>query len=261
MKLDSHSEDWEFNVLGVARYGRPDRLTGYFDFIIENHAHLPGDICEVGVFQGSSLLATALLLRELGSAKIVWGFDTFAGFPPYDAMDELARFDEMYASGAIDAEHYRKVKLNQAYRQLVLNAPLNPANISTSGNFSRTTLELLQKKIEYLELDNIRLVKGDFRDTMPGAGTSYPPFFAALLDCDLYAGHQAALPFVWDHLVLGGYVFLDEYYSLKFPGARLAIDAFFQDKRDRPQQHRQLPGEFQRWYVRKILDRSEPRNG
>lgn len=42
---------------------------------------MPGDIVEAGVFQGHTLLATALLLRELGSDKKVVGFDSFTGFP------------------------------------------------------------------------------------------------------------------------------------------------------------------------------------
>jgi hypothetical protein len=101
----------------------------------------------------------------------------------------------------------------------------------------------------------VRLVQGDFRETMTRPSAAYPQFCAALLDCDLYAGHVAALPFVWDRLAVGGYVFLDEYYSLKFPGARLAIDAFLAGRPDKPTQHRQIPGEFQRWYVRKIFDK------
>ena len=55
-------------------------------------------------------------------------------------------------------------------------------------------------------------------------------FSAALIDCDLYCSYKQSLPFVWDKLSKGSYMFLDEYYSLKFPGARIATNEYFQDK-------------------------------
>lgn len=246
-------QDWEFNVIGVDNYRKAGRLTAYYTFLIENHATIPGDVCEVGVYRGASLLATAMLLKELGSAKRVWGFDTFSGFPSFHDQDRLEKFDELYRSGAIDAELYQQVKLNQAYRALNLQAPITAANISTSGAFAETSLELVQRKIEFLDLDNIVLVPGAFAETMRESEREYPEFCAALIDCDLYESYVTSLPFVWQRLAFGGYMFLDEYYSLKFPGARIATDNFFANKRDKPQMHRPIPGEFQRWFVRKLF--------
>ena len=48
----------------------------------ENHNKIDGDIVESGVYKGSSLLAMGLLLKEIGSSKKVYGFDSFSGFPP-----------------------------------------------------------------------------------------------------------------------------------------------------------------------------------
>jgi hypothetical protein len=243
-------EDWEYDVLGVYNYQKPGPFEHYFEFIIENHACIAGDICEAGVYRGRSLLATALLLRELGSTKIVWGFDTFAGFPAYHANDDLNKFTQLYEQGVIDDVLLAKVKRNQELRALAVQTPLSVANISTSGAFAGTSLETLQRKIKYLQLDNIRLICGVFEETMQG---NYPPFMAALMDCDLYLSYTTSLPFIWKHLSRGGYIFLDEYYSLKFPGARIATDEFFANKRDKPQMHRQIAGDFQRWFVRKIF--------
>jgi hypothetical protein len=44
---------------------------------------------------------------------------------------------------------------------------------------------------------------------------------------------------------------LDEYYSLKFPGARIATNEFFQDKQHKPQKHAHIHGEFERWFLKK----------
>lgn len=246
-------QDWEFNVVGVDNYAKSGRLSEYYAFLIENHAVIPGDICEVGVYRGASLLATAMLLKELGSAKRVWGFDSFGGFPSYHANDQIEKFDDLFRDGVIDEQLYRQVKLNQEYRALNLQAPLTPANISTSGAFADTSLQLVQRKIEFLDLDNIVLVPGAFAETMTDLTPGHFHFCAALIDCDLYSSYAACLPFVWQHLSFGGYMFLDEYYSLKFPGARIATNDFFADKRDKPQMHRRVPGEFQRWFVRKLF--------
>jgi len=77
---------------------------------------------------------------------------------------------------------------------------------------------------------------------------------AALLDSDLYLSYKTVLPFIWDRLVTAGYMFLDEYYSLKFPGARIATDEFFTDKKDKPRKHRVDAGDFERWHVRKYYE-------
>jgi hypothetical protein len=88
-----------------------------------------------------------------------------------------------------------------------------------------------------------------------GTSQSSPErLMAALIDCDLYMSYREALPFIWKRLAIGGYVFLDEYYSLKFPGGRIATDEFFERRRDKPQRHKVEPGDFERWYVRRLFD-------
>lgn len=247
-------EDWELSVLGVYNYRKHGQFAGYYRFLTENHDRVAGDVAEVGVFRGSSLLATALLLRELGSDKIVWGFDSFSGFPSYAEQDQLPVFERLHQAGQITAEHLAKVQRNIELRQVPGPKVIDVTNISSSGDFSDSSLTALERKIQYLGLTNIRLVKGDFAQTMSEAGDDGPSALcAALIDCDLYEGHRVSLPYAWQRLSRGGYVHLDEYYSLKFPGARLACDEFFADKADKPQRHQQVPGEFERWHVRRIF--------
>lgn len=253
MRLD---EDWEFNVLGVYNYRKPGTKKHYFEFIAANHARLLGDIVEAGVFRGRSLLATALLLKELGSRKTVYGFDTFTGFPPvYDAHDQPGEFDRLLEQGRISADHHAKILRHRRLRAVCSPGSLSTAAISQSGDFSDNALELLQRKIAALGLDNIVLVPGPFESTMASPSAKPSRVMAALVDCDLYQSYRAALPFIWARLESDGYVFLDEYYSLKFPGARIATDEFFADREDKPQRHALEPGDFERWFVRK---RREP---
>ena len=242
------SKDWEFNVLGLDNYNRSGKLKPYYDFIRNNHAKISGDICEVGVFRGFSILATAMLLKELKSDKIVWGYDSFEGFPNYHPNDDLENFERLFQEGKISKEHYEDYQLNLKYKSFVKQTELNVKNISTSEDFSKNSLAQLERKIDYLGLDNIKLIKGDFAQTME-KGEAGNFFFAALIDCDLYEGYQTSLPFVYDRLSCGGYMYLDEYYSLKFPGAKIATDEFFTHKIEQPFEHPSAQDDFERWGV------------
>ena len=243
------TNDWEFNILQIYNYKLSGKLDEYFKFIIKNYDKLDGDICEVGVYRGFSLLATAMLLKELGSEKKVWGFDSFSGFPSYHENDNLTQFEYLYSIGEISLKHFEESKLNLKLKEYMTEGSITPSNISTSMDFSGTSQSFLEKKIEYLGLDNIVLVDGDYNDTMQkNFKTS---FMAVLMDCDLYESHSIALPFSWDRLTSGGYIYLDEYYSLKFPGARIATNEFFQDRDEKPKMYLLKPMDFERWYVQK----------
>lgn len=249
------NDDWEFNVLGVYNYRKPGPLRNYFDYIIEHHDHIEGDICEAGVFKGRSLLATGLLLKELGSSKQVYGYDSFQGFPPvYNDNDDVTKFDLFVKEKRISEEHYDKVRRNTLFRSVELEENLTAKNISLSGDFSGVNIDEIERKIKLLELENINFIPGPFSMTMITTQTQSKPqkIMAALLDCDLYSSYEVALPFIWERMTLGGYIYLDEYYSLKFPGARIATDNFFVDKIDKPLKHKQEVGDFERWYVRKL---------
>ena len=245
------SQDWAFNVLEIYNYKVSGKLEGYFNFIKNYHDQLDGDICEIGVYRGFSLIATALLLKELGSDKKIWGFDSFSGFPSYHENDSLEKFEELYDLNVISEEHYFDSIQNMKYKEFMYGKNVNPSTISSSLDFSKTSLSHLKSKIEHLGLDNIILVDGDFKDTMNEKFSEDKLFMAALIDCDLYESHKVSLPFVWDSLVLNGYIFLDEYYSLKFPGARIATNEFFLLKKDKPQMHPRKFMDFERWFVKK----------
>ena len=109
----------------------------------------------------------------------------------------------------------------------------------------------MQEKINFLKLDNIVLVKGDFAKTLVNKNKKFHNLFAAIIDADLYSSYNRALPFIWGSLVKNGFLFLDEYYSLKFPGARIACDNFFKDINSKPKKIKKVKGDFERWYVKK----------
>ena len=65
----------------------------------------------------------------------------------------------------------------------------------------------------------------------------------------IYEGYKKSLPFVYNRLTAKGYMYLDEYYSLKFPGAKIATDEFFAKKKEKPFKHFTYSEDFQRWAV------------
>lgn len=246
--------DWEFDLLDVYNYRKPGKLDIFVDFIRHNHARMPGDIVEAGVYRGRSLIALGLLLKEIGSSKKIYGFDSFSGFPPiYHRFDEPDMFDVLFVQGKIEKHHVEAAKKHRYWKQNLTSVAPGPtaSSISTSGSFAGTNIELIRKKIELLGLDNIELVPGTFADTMDD---DRPPthVMAAIIDCDLYQSYRDVFEFCWPRLEAGGLVYLDEYYSLKFPGARIATDEFLAGKQANLFTSQPVPpGEFERWYVRK----------
>ena len=69
----------------------------------------------------------------------------------------------------------------------------------------------------------------------------------ALIDADLYESYKVCIPYIWRNLSKKGMIFLDEYYSLKFPGARLATNEFFFDKKSKLKKISDKPRDFERW--------------
>jgi hypothetical protein len=140
------------------------------------------------------------------------------------------------------------------FKEFISGVSVSPSNISSSMNFSDTSLSLLEQKIAHLKLDNIILVDGNYKDTMASGEGKDTKFMSVLMDCDLYESHKIAIPFVWNRMVKGGYMYLDEYYSLKFPGARIATDNFFFDKLEKPEMYPLKLMDFERWFVTKKHD-------
>tara|TARA_B100000787_G_C16142127_1_gene272492 strand:- start:21 stop:842 length:822 start_codon:yes stop_codon:yes gene_type:complete len=249
----SYKDDFIFDLMSIENFNNNGaRMRFWFEHARKNLDSIEGDIFEFGVFRGNSLLAMALLLKKLGSGKKVYAFDTFSGFPDYSALDNIEMFKSLFEDGIISKAHYEKHKILIKMKKIKESSGVSVSNISSSGDFSENSLLDLEKKIELLDLDNIVIVKGKFEDTVPAffANTEHQ-IFSANIDCDLYDGYKTVLPYIWKNLSVGGYVHLDEYYSLKFPGARIACDEFFKEVGVAPVMNEVPDTEFERWYFTK----------
>jgi hypothetical protein len=249
MKIKSN---FEFNILGIENYNSSLRLKNYFKYITDNAHKKDGDIYEFGVFRGGSLLATALLLKKIKSKKKIYGFDSFGGFPSYDKKDHVDNFKKLFKQKKINKKHFLEVLKYKKFIKF-LNKKNNPSNISSSGNFSATNINFIKKKIKLLELDNIELVKGDFKKSIKKFEyvNDNINVFASNIDCDLYDGYIESLNFIWKYSKSGTYIHLDEYYSLKFPGAKIATDEFLKNKKNSVINHISKGDDFYRCYIKK----------
>ncbi len=167
---------------------------------------LPGDIVELGVYRGASLLSWAnfLEIRNMGDrAKRVIGFDNFAGFKTLDEKD-----------GAAD-----------------------PRVGKVPGGFDGGTFEeQLQDAIAIYDRDRfigykprVVLVKGDIEETVPRFVVENPGTRISLLhlDCDVYQPTRRALEVLWPLVVASGIVLFDEYAIPPWEGESRAVDEFF----------------------------------
>ena len=240
-------EAWEFGAIGIAN-PKQSTLKRYFELIHETQG-IPGEIAEFGVSKGNSIITAALVSQQTKSVKKIYGFDTFEGFPGYSQNDNFELFNDLYNKGRITKSHFNKIQLNQEYI-LARGATTSPDSISNSADFANTSLELVKRKINLFQLDQrIELIQGDFTNNL-AEKISGLKFSLILIDSDLYDSYAKILPTLWERLSRGGYIYLDEYYSLKFPGPRIAVDDFVsQTKCNLTQLEDWL--DFERWAIYK----------
>ena len=152
---------------------------------------VPGDLMETGVWRGGSAILMRAILKANGvTDRLVWAADSFAGLPPpdpakypLDANLDFSRFKEL------------AVSLEEVQR-----------------NFGRYNL---------LD-DQVRFLKGWFRDTLPGAPVQR---LAVLrLDGDLYESTMDALVHMYPKVSRGGYVIVDDYGDI--PACRQAVQDY-----------------------------------
>lgn len=158
---------------------------------------LPGDVVELGVFRGGSLVQFATfreILENEKSRKII-GFDVFGEFPQADnAADTVFR------------EKWVKETGNTFLEKEEIYASLAHKNIG-----------------------NVELVKGDILETLPRYLQEHPHLKVSLLhiDTDIYTPSKVGLELLFDKVVKNGVIVFDDY---GVAGETEAVDEFLKDK-------------------------------
>jgi O-methyltransferase len=154
-----------------------------------------GGFVETGVWRGGAcIMIAAVLAAHDEISRKVWGFDSFEGLPapneteyPRDRGDQLYRFPQLAVTLEEVVENFRRV-----------------------GLWS----------------DQVRLVKGWFKDTVPTAPIEQ---IAVLrLDGDLYESTIQVLDALYPKLSPGGFCIIDDYGAI--PGCRAAVEDYRRDR-------------------------------
>ena len=172
---------------------------------------VPGDIAELGVFRGLSLMTWANLLEAycIGDrTKTVYGFDNWKGFQELSPEDgkEIKDADVQKVVGGFSPERYFE-ELKEAL------------NIFDADRFIPWKAR-------------VKLVVGNIEETVPKFVKENPGVRFSLIhfDVDIYKPTKVALENLWPILSRGGVMLFDEYSIPNWPGETKAVDEFFADK-------------------------------
>ncbi|RJQ36813.1 hypothetical protein C4552_02895 [Candidatus Parcubacteria bacterium] len=196
-----------------ARYNLPftrgnvDRLL-YFHRMFERIENVPGAIVEMGVGKAKSFQMITLLALAHQRPEVIWGFDSFEGYPEVSPEDESPRNRKKGQWKIIRADEVRPILLRAGV----------PA--------------------EYYDA-RVRIVPGFFEDVLASVIEEMGPIAYLHLDVNLYAAYKLCLDQLFPHVAPGGIILFDEYArgneAVKCPGAKKAIDEFFANTPWRPQ--------------------------
>ena len=177
------------------------RLTNVYALARDVEARgLTGAFVEAGVARGGCAGVMAAVARDAGGRRLTWLFDSFQGLPEPGPEDgELAR---RYAAGRLGG------------RLETIGRCVGPIEV---------VRELLFERLG-LDEQAVRLVPGWFQDTLPARRAEVGPITLLRLDGDWYASTKVCLEQLYDQVVPGGWVILDDYGH--WEGCRRATEEF-----------------------------------
>jgi hypothetical protein len=188
-------------------------------------ADLPGNIVEIGVYRGVSLLSWAKFIEIFHAGdrtRRVFGFDNFGGFESIHEKDGEAtdRYDKKV--GGWNAGPFRDELMQH--------------------------IDIFHEDSFLPRAKRISIVEGDISKTAPKFVEDNPGLRISLLhlDVDLYEPTLAALKAFYPLVVKGGLVVFDEYGLIDWPGESQAVEEYF--GKDQPRIEKfsfaSLPGGF-----------------
>lgn len=102
-------------------------------------------------------------------------------------------------------------------------------DIHKQGNFNDVVLDHVRH--EFKQYEFAHLVPGLFSDTLSTVADK--KFCFVHIDCDIYSAIRECTEFFYPRMVPGGIIVYDDYCSPSCPGAKLAVDEFFVNKREK----------------------------
>lgn len=183
-------------------------ITLYQQVAFCERQRIEGAFVECGVWKGGAVALMALANLAHGKERrMLHLFDSFQGIPePNAAIDGAKATAEM--GGAERARGRLRVADDYAAR---------------GGTGSVQEIEALLAEIGY-ERGRVRFHPGWFQDTVPAAGPDLGAIAILRLDGDWYESTKVCLEGLYDNVVPGGFVIIDDYGC--YDGCRRATDEF-----------------------------------
>ena len=190
--------DYENGYYWFSNPARRGKMLAHYELYKEIR-NLPGDVFELGVYKGASLvrLATFRGMFESDHSRRIVGFDAFGKFPTEKLSleadtDFIGRFEEQGGDG-LEKDEVAEILFGKGFT-------------------------------------NVTLVKGNVFETLPDYIKKNPQTRISFLhlDMDVKEPTLFALEDLYDRVVPGGLIVLDDYNAVA--GATDATDAFIKGK-------------------------------
>jgi len=153
-----------------------------------------GSFVECGVWNGGSAGIIASVARY-NKNRHIWLFDSWEGLPK-PTEDDISYIGE-------------------------------PGQEGMSLGYEEKVKELLFKKLK-LNSSKVYLVRGWFNNTIPSHKKDIGEIALLHLDCDWYESVKLCLEELYDNVINGGFIFIDDYGHWK--GCRRAVDEFVEER-------------------------------
>lgn len=174
---------------------------------------LTGAFVECGVWRGGAAAVMAYAAERAGSGRAIWLFDSFEGLP-----EPTERDGQKAATYARDRVAGSLIPIGEC--------------VATIDDVREVLVKV------GVNLKNVTIAKGWFQDTVPASVARIDHIAVLRVDGDWYESTRTCLEGLYDLIVPGGYLVLDDYDF--WSGSRSAVDDFFAHRR-LPVQLRRIP--------------------
>ena len=178
-----------YSIKPYSLVGRSGLLSAYDISMEINKNNIEGCFGECGVARGGCSALMAIVAVRNRSDRKTWLFDSFEGLPEPTEEDPG---DSGLTKG------------------------------SCLGTYDEVETLLFSKL--GLDRDNVYMVKGWFQDTLPKHKDKIGAISLLRIDADWYESTKCCLENLYDNVVMGGYIVIDDYGALS--GCKKTVDGF-----------------------------------
>jgi O-methyltransferase len=165
---------------------------------------IKGDFIECGVAAGSQIGAMQQAMLDKQISRTIWGFDSFEGIP---------------FAGINDTEQPGIGEIN-----------INKIGVLETTSIASYSQEDVLKNFQLWNLptNNLKLIKGWFENTIEPTSKEIKEIAMLRLDGDLYSSTYVCLEHLFEKVVIGGIIIIDDW---NLTGCQKAVKKFIDGRK------------------------------